>query len=301
MLLSLIDLHVLNRLQAGHTLNEIGGQLSLSHSAISKILHAAEARVGLQLVEQTGRRLVLTPAGRYLAASAEPVLNELQQFEQLIREAQDGQAGPLRVIAAPVPGEYILPRLVAEFRAGFPRADVTLDVVSSAVLWERLVAGKYDLAVAPLPEREEGWLVEKLYEDGPTFFVSRQSHLADKHTVDWDELSDETVIGPFSQPYWRSIWRELAEGKQAVSRALPVRGVEGVKRLVESGAGVGVLFGTTLREEFADGVLQPLNVRDSSMSYPFYVVQQRNIRPLPIVEHFRDFLVARMTRSRVPR
>ena len=68
------------------SLTRAGDQLHLTQSALSHQLRDIESRLGAALFLRVGKRLVLTPAGERLLASATDVLERLEQAEHDIRE-----------------------------------------------------------------------------------------------------------------------------------------------------------------------------------------------------------------------
>ena len=79
------------------SLTRAGDQLHLTQSALSHQLRDIESRLGAALFLRVGRRLVLTPAGQRLLASATDVLERLEQTEHDIREMGRDRAARLRI------------------------------------------------------------------------------------------------------------------------------------------------------------------------------------------------------------
>ena len=81
---SLLALEAVDRLGSA-TL--AAGELSLTHSAISRQLKHLEGQIGVTLFDRAGRALVLTPAGRDYAATARGYLQDLARASLKIRAA----------------------------------------------------------------------------------------------------------------------------------------------------------------------------------------------------------------------
>ena len=62
-----------------------------------------------------------------------------RRLDQLLDEIKANQRGPLRVLAAPGVGNYVLPRILASFLKLFPNADLNFNIVSHLRLWPTLV------------------------------------------------------------------------------------------------------------------------------------------------------------------
>lgn len=104
---SLLALEAVDRLGSA-TL--AAGELSLTHSAISRQLKHLEEQIGVSLFERAGRALVLTPAGRDYADSARGYLNDLARASLKIRAA--GTRMSLNLAVLPAFGtHWLLPRL----------------------------------------------------------------------------------------------------------------------------------------------------------------------------------------------
>ena len=68
------------------SLTRAGNRLHLTQSALGHQLRDIESRLGAPLFLRIGKRLVLTPAGERLLASAKDVLAQLQRTEDEIRQ-----------------------------------------------------------------------------------------------------------------------------------------------------------------------------------------------------------------------
>src|SRR5271154_4631422 len=113
------------------SLTRAGDQLHLTQSALSHQLRDIETRLGAALFLRVGKRLVLTPAGERLLASAKDVLERLEQTEQDIRRMSRDRAGLLRITTECYPCYHWLPPLLLRYRKSFPRVDVRIDVAAT--------------------------------------------------------------------------------------------------------------------------------------------------------------------------
>lgn len=294
--LSPTDLHILVALLNGRTLAEIGEDMYLTQSAVSRALRLAEQKSGLQLLERYGRRLRLTPAGIQIAEQAQDVLAQLSQIDRLLDDMQSGRGGRLRIISSTAPGNYVVPVAVGEFLRTLPGAEVELRVLPPAGMWQTFLDEGYDMAVGPIgvgpqPVDRGDLEVEALYEDQLVFFVAPGSPLADKAELHWDEVRSHTLVGPFGEPHWPQLWEHLTHQGFSAARRVSLLGLEGVKLVVEAGGGIGVLFGAAVRDEISAGRLLPLRITDLSLPLSYYLVTRRLRQPRPIVDQFRSILV----------
>jgi DNA-binding transcriptional LysR family regulator len=78
-------------------------------SAVSQQLSALEREAGVPLLERTGRRVTLTPAGRVLVQHGATVLAELERATAALAAIATGLTGPLRIGAFPTAVRTLLP------------------------------------------------------------------------------------------------------------------------------------------------------------------------------------------------
>ncbi|WP_426311229.1 LysR family transcriptional regulator [Cellulosimicrobium sp. E-16] len=98
-MLNAARLQILARLENLGTVRAVGASLHLSPSAVSAHLAALEAETGARLVERTGRRVRLTPAGRTLARHARVILDQMALAEAELAHPDGQPAGVVRVAA----------------------------------------------------------------------------------------------------------------------------------------------------------------------------------------------------------
>src|ERR1700739_4598989 len=109
--------------------SQAAGQIGVTQPAVSLQIGSLEKRLGVQLLDRSGRRVEPTEAGRRLYRNAQRLL---ALEEQLLGEVTTGAAGALhgtlRLGASTGPGGTILPVLLCEFQHRHPDVRVALSV-----------------------------------------------------------------------------------------------------------------------------------------------------------------------------
>ncbi|MGG8409005.1 LysR family transcriptional regulator, partial [Streptomyces sp. 12297] len=85
-------LRLLRELALRGTIAAVAEALAFTPSAVSQQLSALEREAGLPLLERTGRRVRLTPAGENLVRHADAVLQRLEQAAAELAGARHGPA-----------------------------------------------------------------------------------------------------------------------------------------------------------------------------------------------------------------
>ena len=259
-ILAVGELKVICGLAAGKTQVEIGEELHLEQSTISKMVKNAEERAGVEIVRVSGRRLQLSAAGRELASAGERVVAAFEGLDEFVRELRLGRAGTVRFVTSSTPGSYVLPEIVAAFLRDRPRVSVEMRIMPIAGLWEAFDVGPFDFAIAPVMGLPKDLNSEPLYSDSVVFFAAPGLPIAAKEQVSFADLAAETLIGKFAEGHWRHIFHELEKTGFRVKRRVTIVPPEGVKSMVAQGLGIGVLFASSIRRELAEGIFVPLRL-----------------------------------------
>src|ERR1700704_3383840 len=160
------------------SLTRAGDRLHLTQSALSHQLRDIESRLGTALFLRVGKRLVLTPAGERLLASARDVLERLTQTEPDIRAMGRDRAGVLRITTECYTCYHWLPPLLLRYRRKFPRVEVRIDVEATRRPIEMLLAGKLDLAIISSPVNDRRLVSKLVFEDELILIASKHHRFA---------------------------------------------------------------------------------------------------------------------------
>jgi LysR family transcriptional activator of dmlA len=103
-------------------------ELDVSTPAVSKRLAQMEARLGVQLLNRTTRRVGLTPEGETYLAHARRILSDIDDMEQLVSSAVAAPRGLLRVNATLGFGRSHIAPLISGFVKLHPQVQVQLQL-----------------------------------------------------------------------------------------------------------------------------------------------------------------------------
>lgn len=125
--------------------------IGMSQPALSGAVSALEEAVGVQLLERTTRKVLLSPAGERIAARAKMVLDAMGE---LMKEAEAVRApftGVLRLGVIPTVAPYLLPTVLGLFQRRYPLMDLQVHEEQTASLLEGLTGGRLDLLLLAVP------------------------------------------------------------------------------------------------------------------------------------------------------
>lgn len=118
--------------------------LDLSRTRISRLIMELESHLGVRLLQRTTRRLHLTEAGESYLASAQGILQALEEAEAELGAGSTEVCGRLRVNGPMSFGMRFLSPLITRFMVEHPALEVRLDLNDRRV---DLLEEGYDLAI----------------------------------------------------------------------------------------------------------------------------------------------------------
>lgn len=167
----------------------------MTQPTLSMQLKEMENRLGVQLVERTRTKVLMTPVGSEIARRARSVVAEVEDIREIARHDEaDVPRGPLRLGVVQTVGGYVLSLAVPQLRESYPDLRIMVREDRLENLPGKLSDGAHDVLL--LPERlddPEFTSVVLLCE--PLHLVVQADHrLAAFDTVDPKNLAGETIL-----------------------------------------------------------------------------------------------------------
>lgn len=157
-------------------------------------LRELEQKLGVQLVERSRARVVLTPVGKEIAARARLVLREVQGIVDLAQHGQGLSGGTLRVGLLQTLGPYLLPHILADLQRRHAGLKLHLREGRPDALLQGLDEGSFDFLFFPLPVKAAELEIQPLFREPLLVVVPRNHPLASAERVTPADLKGETVM-----------------------------------------------------------------------------------------------------------
>ncbi|WNV86335.1 LysR substrate-binding domain-containing protein [Umezawaea sp. Da 62-37] len=141
-------LRALRSVAALGTLARAADELGFTASAVSQQIKRLERQLGVPVLAQAGRGVVLTPAGQAIVDSAHEVFQALERCAQAARSVSEGAPrGVLRVVAFSTAIRGLLAPAVVSLSARHPDLRVEITEQDPDQALHRVDAGTADLAL----------------------------------------------------------------------------------------------------------------------------------------------------------
>lgn len=127
-MLSSEDLRFFGVLAGSASLAEAARKMDVTPPAVTQRLQALEARLGIRLIDRSGRRMALTDEGELVARHGTIVAEAIETLSEAIASRTNSVAGHLRIAAPHGFGRLHVAPVVDAFAKAHPGVTVTLEL-----------------------------------------------------------------------------------------------------------------------------------------------------------------------------
>lgn len=273
-------------------------ELFLTQPAVTQQIKAIEDEYGIPLFDRSGGRITLTPSGRALLPYAEKLKAISDEAYAAVMNAAGEQAGQLAVGASQTIGQYLLPKLVAEFLDENPRISISARSGNTDEILEELAQHHIQLALVEGPALRKDIHVEPFLEDQMVLVVPA-SHEWANHDVDISALRGAPLlVREFGSGSRRVVENALVRAglkKKDLKARMELDSTEGLLSAVEAGLGVAFVSRWAVRNQLTLGTLKLAHLRGVKLSRMFSIAYPAGPAPSGSAGAFRSFLLARST------
>ncbi len=251
--------------------------LFMTQPAVTFQIKQLEEHFNSRLFDRGHGKIQLTPAGEVVLQYAERILGLSAELDTRIKELNGRVSGPLLVGASLTVAEFLLPRVLGEFKAKFPEVQSRLTVANSETIELRVAEHALDIGLIEGPGQTNGLVVEACCEDELQVVVAPGHALAELAEVTPAQLVDHAYVSreagsgtrEFADLYFKSAKIDPAGLNVVMELGSP----EAIKGVVETGVGFAIMSRIAVDKEHRLGLLRTIPLkprlrRTMSIVYP---------------------------------
>ncbi|KTC87221.1 LysR substrate-binding domain-containing protein [Legionella brunensis] len=239
--MNLRDLHYFVVLAEVMHFGEAAKRCHISQPTLSMQIKKLEDELGIQLFERNNKQVMITDGGRAILGRAQQILTQVSEMKEVARQTSDPFAGELRLGAIPTLAPYLLPHVMPNIQATFPKLRVWLVEEKTYGLIERLMTGQLDAALMATPITED-FAKQVLFEE-PFYFASgNKTILKNDSEMQLDDLANQQVMLLEEGHCLREQAMSICQLAKAQARAdFTATSLETLRLMVQAGVGVTLL------------------------------------------------------------
>jgi LysR family transcriptional regulator, transcriptional activator of the cysJI operon len=274
-----------------------GEELYLTQPAITQQIKALEEDLGVQLFDRTGTRVELTAAGLLLLRYVRQIDKLLGRAEQEIAALQGKQGGELRIGASTTISQYLLPRMLRQFRKEHPEIRLAVRSGNTEHIVDALIEQTVSLGLIEGPAHRRDVRTEPFLDDELVLIVPGSHEWADQASLSCEDLRGAPLLmrerGSGSR---RVIESALVAGGlklKSLNVTMELDSTEAIKSAVESGLGIGFVSRLAITNEVRLGLLKIVPVAGLHILRKFTLVYPSGPEPQGPAGAFRRFALER--------
>jgi DNA-binding transcriptional LysR family regulator len=188
------------RLQVFHTVakqlsfTKAAELLFMTQPAVTFQVKQLEEHFNTRLFERSHGKISLTPAGELALDYAERILNMTGEMEARISELTGQVSGPLLIGASTTIAEYMLPRLLGEFKRLHPETQARLTVANSETIENKVADHTLDMGLIESPSHHPNLVTQVCCEDELVMICAPFSDLAKLQCVNPKQVAGHPYI-----------------------------------------------------------------------------------------------------------
>ena len=279
--------------------SQAAARLGVTQPAVSQQVRALEKRLGKQLLDRSGRRVVPTDAGLRLYQGAQRLLAlEEQLLEVVATEDEGALRGRLEIGASTGPGANVVTLLLCEFQQRNPELTVALAVHDTRRIVDLVARRELELGVVGAARRQRSVSFETFFRD-EVVLVCPPGHRFAGTTLTLEQLREEPLIMMQAGAGVRTVIEEELRAAGVRLRDFDVHlelGLqESVKSAVVAGYGVTFISRSAVESELAAGALAVARVEGLEPAREISLVRSVGRAPSRTAEAFLAFARERLS------
>ncbi|MBI3042450.1 MAG: LysR family transcriptional regulator [Betaproteobacteria bacterium] len=291
------------RLQVFHTVakhlsfTKAAEQLFMTQPAVTFQIKQLEEHFNARLFDRSHGRIALTPAGRLVMDYAERILGMSDEMEQRVGELTGAMGGPLLLGASLTIAQYILPRILGEFKAQHPQVHAHMTVGNSETIESRVADHALDVGLIESPSHLPALRTEECCEDELVLICAPSHRFAKAAKIEPRQLPGEPYVnrelGSGTREYTDQHLRQCSVALEDLNVVMELGSIEAIKGVVETGLGVSIVSRVTVIKERKLGTLVAVPLAPRLIRTFSFVHPKERFRS-KLLTTFVEFATARM-------
>lgn len=268
--------------------------LGTTPSVLSRAIARLEARLGVQLLRRSTRRLSVTDVGLEYVERMRAVFGTIADTERALQNPDGELTGRVMLSAPTTYGHFRLPAMLAEFSRLHPKVTIDLSIANRNV---DLVSEGYDMAIR-LGDLSDSRLVARTLEQAELCLVAAPAYIELAGApAGVEDLALHQCL-PFVMPSTgrQAPWL-LRERGQDLDWMAPARiriadDVLGVVKMAEAGAGICQTYRFVAESRLRSGALLEVLPGASGRSRSFSLIYSPHRKMSPACRALIDYLAS---------
>jgi len=277
--------------------SEVAKKLSISQPAVSFQIHKLEQELGVRLIDRRQKRVTMTEAGRRLLCFAECVEQERAHLLHDLDQLREEVTGDLVIAASTIPGEFLLPPILGEFKTLHPAVKAQEVISDSLTVIAGVQDGAYEVGFCGIVPEGRELESFRIAEDEIVLIVFPEHPFAFRQEISLMELAGEPLIFREEKSgTLRNVESLLLKAGFDLGQCKPqlVLGTnQAVVSAVEARAGIAFVSNLAIKKSLAHSAVKVVRFEGLSLRRDFFCIYRKERIVSRLLEEFIAFVRGR--------
>jgi DNA-binding transcriptional LysR family regulator len=265
--------------------------LGLTQPTISVHIKALEDEFSTKLLDRLGRTVLPTRNGEILYRYAKEIVNLKENARRAMESVSSSVSGKLTVGASTIPGEFILPNLLARFVGAYPDVFPTLIIGDSNFIHGSVLRSEVDVGIIGSSVKDKNILTRKFLDD-ELILVSRPDYRP--ASLEMDELRKAPLlireIGSGSRASIEETMKKSGRSLEDFNIVAEMGSSQALIQAVKSGMGLAFISRLSVEADLKQKSLKTVKLKGIRITRGFHIISHRLRFHSHICRTFIDFV-----------
>lgn len=266
----------------------------LTQPTVSQHIRDLESELQQKLLDRFGHETLPTAAGKLLYNYAKKILQTQQEAIDAVTQFGIQLAGRIRVGCGTIPGTYILPPLIGEFRKKHPAIKTTLKINSSRLIADQVIAGDLELGVIGARWQESALEWVELFSDELVLALPPHHPWAKAESISLQQIIKEPFIlreqGSGTRKTLAQFFTAAGLKESNLAEVAEIGSTAATKEAIKGNVGISIMSQLAISADIHSGTLATATLNSGSIKRSFYLIWRKNRELTPVSRTFKEYL-----------
>ena len=267
----------------------------LAQPTISAHISSLEKELGVILIDRLGKESRPTKEGEVLYKYALDIIHSRDEANRAVNTAKKEMSGVLEVQASSIPGQYLVPVLMAQFKERHKRVRFYLEQSDSRSVINSINQCKGEIGFSGYYRNNE-LVYHYLCRDTCVIITPKTARFLElkenKRPVSLADFADEAFIWREKGSATRKVFEEkCAQQSVSIRNIATMNSIGAIETAVSNGMGISVLSEMGVKRSARAREFLSFILEDDCFDRSFYLIYKKNITLSPVASEFKQFVL----------
>lgn len=290
--MNLKQLEAFVKVAEGGSFSKAAKVLFLTQPTISAHISTLEKELNVRLFVRNTKEVSLSEDGKLLYQYAHQIIALEKKIIDTFLEDEKKDVRCISIAASSIPGQYLLPQILAKYSERYPDEQFRIMETDSAGVVEKVVGHMVDIGFTGTVLEKKHCKYIPFYRDELVVIMPNteryQRIREEEKTLNW--ISQEPIImreeGSGTRKEAEKQLRKAGIDMEGLNIVASMENSEAIKKSVKSGIGVTIISRLAAQEEISTGSLLDFPIPSAGGGRNLNLVYNKNYQLPASVEHF---------------